>query len=27
KGKKDYVSGGVTGYRGEAINDLIKRMA
>jgi len=27
KVKKDYASGGVTGYRGEAINDLIKRMA
>jgi len=25
--KKSYKSGGVTGYRGEAINDLIKRMA
>jgi len=24
--KKSYKSGGVTGYRGEAINDLIKRM-
>jgi len=27
KVKKDYASGGVTGYQGEAINDLIKRMA
>lgn len=26
KVKKSYVAGGVTGYRGEAINDLIKRM-
>ena len=25
--KKSYKAGGVTGYRGEAINDLIKRMA
>ena len=25
--KKSYKSGGVTGYRGEAINDLIKRMS
>lgn len=25
--KKSFKSGGVTGYRGEAINDLIKRMA
>jgi large subunit ribosomal protein L30 len=24
--KKSYKSGGVTGYRGEAINDLLKRM-
>ncbi|MEM2027241.1 MAG: 50S ribosomal protein L30 [Candidatus Bathyarchaeia archaeon] len=24
--KKSWVSGGVTGYRGEAINDLLKRM-
>ena len=24
--KKSYTAGGVTGYRGEAINDLIKRM-
>jgi len=24
--KKSYKSGGVTGYRGEAINDIIKRM-
>jgi large subunit ribosomal protein L30 len=24
--KKSWKSGGVTGYRGEAINDLIKRM-
>jgi large subunit ribosomal protein L30 len=27
KTKKSYVSGGEAGYRGEAINDLIKRMA
>ncbi len=27
KVKKSYAAGGVTGYRGEAINDLIKRMA
>lgn len=27
KVKKSYVAGGVTGYRGEVINDLIKRMA
>lgn len=26
KVKKSYTAGGVTGYRGEAINDLIKRM-
>ena len=26
KVKKSYAAGGVTGYRGEAINDLIKRM-
>lgn len=26
KVKRSYVAGGVTGYRGEAINDLIKRM-
>ena len=26
KVKKSYSAGGVTGYRGEAINDLIKRM-
>jgi len=26
KVKKSYSTGGVTGYRGEAINDLIKRM-
>ncbi len=26
KVKKSYPAGGVTGYRGEAINDLIKRM-
>jgi len=26
KVKKSYVMGGATGYRGEAINDLIKRM-
>jgi len=25
--KKSYAAGGVTGYRGEVINDLIKRMA
>jgi large subunit ribosomal protein L30 len=24
--KRSYKAGGVTGYRGEAINDLIKRM-
>jgi len=24
--KKSYITGGVTGYRGEAINDLIRRM-
>lgn len=27
KVKKSYAAGGVTGYRGEVINDLIKRMA
>lgn len=27
KVKKSYAAGGVTGYRGEGINDLIKRMA
>ena len=27
KVKKSFAAGGVTGYRGEAINDLIKRMA
>jgi large subunit ribosomal protein L30 len=27
KVKRSYVAGGVTGYRGEAINELIKRMA
>jgi len=27
KVKRSYAAGGVTGYRGEAINDLIKRMA
>jgi large subunit ribosomal protein L30 len=27
KTKKSYVAGGETGYRGEKINDLIKRMA
>jgi len=27
KTKKSYVAGGEAGYRGEAINDLIKRMA
>ncbi|RLI45728.1 50S ribosomal protein L30, partial [Candidatus Bathyarchaeota archaeon] len=26
KVKKSYAAGGVTGYRGEAINDIIKRM-
>ncbi len=26
KVKRSYAAGGVTGYRGEAINDLIKRM-
>jgi large subunit ribosomal protein L30 len=26
KVKKSYAAGGVTGYRGEAINDLIKKM-
>jgi large subunit ribosomal protein L30 len=27
KVKRSYAAGGVTGYRGEAINELIKRMA
>jgi large subunit ribosomal protein L30 len=27
KVKKSYSSGGVTGYRGEAVNELINRMA
>ena len=27
KVKKDYASGGVTGYQGDAINNLIKKMA
>jgi len=26
KVKRGYTAGGVTGYRGEAINDLIKKM-